>query len=429
MKRVLILVLAALMVFGLAACSPGKRQKDEEVFVPALDQTTECKIRIVGNYSNFEALEAEFDRFNVYYPNVELSYTKIDDYNNSIATVLGGNDAPNVFFSFSWMIGNSAYDEVFAHMENLADPALGLRLDCIRPGLLNRASDGRVLTVPIFSTSYGMLINDDLFAKVGLSAPSTLQELLSVCAAFREEGYASPMMGYSAKSSNSLMNTIAYPIFAGTLAAHPEMVAPANQCDPAAGEYMRPALETLLRLIDADCIDLTECAAIEDNYEKVILRFFKGDVPMMICTGDTVSGTKKRESQSKEFSENPFAYSFAPIPTTDKGGYFLDSPSVQFSVNNSCANLDMTNEFMRFLITKTELNQMAAVKRLITPSKDLSFDQVYAPIGKVAPELVVSPSALGIEDTLAVQIRLAAFKVGTKELTVDEAVAQYGSLK
>ena len=71
---------------------------------------------------------------------------------------------------------------------------------------------------------------------------------------------------------------------------------------------------------------------------------------------------------------------------------------------------------------------MASVKRLITPTIDLSFDKVYAPIGKVAQDLVISPTALGIEDTLAVQIRLASYRVGTKALTIDEAVAQYGSL-
>jgi len=358
-----------------------------------------------------------------------MSYTKIDDYNNAIATVLDGKDAPNIFFSFSWMIGNSAYDSVFALMENLADDSLGLDLDCIRPGLLSRDSQGRVLTVPIFSTSYGMLINNDLFEKEGLEVPATLQELFDVCASFREKGYENPMMGYSATSSGCLMNIVAYPIFAGTLAEHPEMVALANQCDPAAGEYMRPALETLSQLIDKGCVDLEKCSEISDNYTEVILRFFEGDVPMMICTGDTVSGTAKRESQSEAFTAHPFSYTFAPIPTTDKGGYFLDSPSVQFSVNSSCDNLDMTNEFMRFLITKTELNQMASVKRLITPSNDLSFDKVYAPVGEVASDLTISPAALGIEDTLAVQIRLASYQVGTGALTIDEAVAKYGSLE
>ena len=428
MKRLISVLLASIMIFVLVACNSGNQQEIEEIFVPRLDRSTDCKISIVGSYSNFEALEAEFDRFNEFYPNVEMSYTKIDDYNNLIDTVLNGNDAPNIFFSFSWMIGNSAYDGIFAHMENLAESSLGLDLNCIRPGLLNRDSQGRVLTVPVFSTSYGMLINNDLFEKEGLKVPSTLQELLNVCASFREKGYASPMMGYSKKSDSSLMYTLAYPMFAGTLSKHPEMVSRANQRDPTAGEYMRPALETLSQLIDNKCVDLEKCSEINDNYTEVILRFYEGDVPMMICTGDTVSGTKKRESQSEAFTAHPFTYTFAPIPTTDKGGYFLDSPSVQFSVNKNCNDLEMTNEFMRFLISKRELNEMASVKRLITPTIDLSFDKVYAPIGKVAQDLVISPTALGIEDTLAVQIRLASYRVGTKALTIDEAVAQYGSL-
>lgn len=429
MKRIISIILAAFLILCSASCSTGGQQENTQGFQPKLDASTSCKISIAGSYSNFEALEAEFERFNEFYPNVELSYTKIDDYNNAIDTVLNGNDAPNIFFSFSWMTGNSAYDGVFAHMENLADDSLGLDLDCIRPGLINRDAQGKVLTVPIFSTSYGMLINNDLFEKEGLKVPKTLQELFDVCAAFLEKGYASPIMGYSADSSACLMNTVAYPMFAAALAEKPETVALANKCDPAAGEYMRPALETLSQLIEKGCVNLKKCDEIGDNYSEVIMRFFEGDVPMMVCTGDTVSGTGKRESQSEAFTANPFNYTFAPIPLTDKGGYFLDSPSVQFSVNNSCGDLDMTNEFMRFLITKPELNRMASVKRLITPSKDLSFDKVYAPVGEVAQEFVISPTALGIEDTLAVQIRLASFNVGTGAMTVDEAVAKYGTLE
>jgi len=150
---------------------------------------------------------------------------------------------------------------------------------------------------------------------------------------------------------------------------------------------------------------------------------------MMICTGDTVSGTKKRESQSEAFTNAPFKYTFAPIPLTEDGGYFIDSPSVEFSVNKNCDNLDMTNEFMRFLITNEELNEMASVKRLVTPTADLSFDSVYAPFGQVPSERIISPEVLGILDPLTVQVRLASFKVGKGELTIDEAVSMYGSLE
>jgi len=83
---------------------------------------------------------------------------------------------------------------------------------------------------------------------------------------------------------------------------------------------------------------------------------------------------------------------------------------------------------MRFLITNSELNEMASVKRLVTPTRDLSFDSVYAPFGQVPSERTFSPEVLGIKDPLTVQIRNAAFKVGKGELSIDEAVALYGRI-
>ena len=229
-----------------------------------------------------------------------------DMMNNMLGTVLESNDKPNIFFSYTWMIGNEKYDSVFAHMEELSDASLGLDLGCIRPGLINHDAEGRVLLVPVFSRTYGMLVNNDLFKKEGISLPTTWAELMAVCEEFRSKGYSSPMMGYSLKSSSCFMNTVAYPLFAATLAGNPEALALANDLDPAAGEYMRPALDAVEQLIQSGCIDLEACDAIEDNYSKVILRFFEGDVPMMICTGDTVSGTKTRESQSEAFTAAPF---------------------------------------------------------------------------------------------------------------------------
>ena len=430
MKKLLCIALVICALVSLTACG-GKPQEKETAtgFKPALDTGTKCSITVAGGYDNFEALEAEFDKFNEIYPNVQLSYLKLDDYNNVLATALESNEKPNIFFSYAWMIGNEQYDSVFAHMEDLSDAALGLNLGCIRPGLINRDSEGRVRMVPVFSRTYGMLVNNDLFKKEDLSIPTTWAELLDVCEAFRGKGYASTMMGYSLKSSTCCMNTVAYPLFVAALADNPEALALANELDPAAGEYMRPALEAVEQLFRSGCIDLAECDKIEDNYTQVILRFFEGDVPMMICTGDTVSGTKKRESQSEAFVKAPFSYTFAPIPVTEDGGYFIDSPSVEFSVNKSCDNLDMTNEFMRFLISNEELNEMALVKRLLTPTTDLSFDALYAPFGQAPADRIISPEVLGIKDPLTVQTRLAAFQVGKGEISVDEAVARYGSLE
>lgn len=428
MKKVTCAILGVVSMALLISCNKGN-EKVDETFKPSLDLETKCQIRVVGDYSNFEALEKEFDRFNQYYPNVALSYEKIDDYTNNLATVLEGNNKPNIFFSYAaWTAGDAKYSTIIPHMEDLSDASLKMNLKCIRSGLINHDANNKVLMVPVFSRTYGTLVNNNLFKKEGINIPTTWNELLEACVSFAEKGYKSPMMGYSLKDSSCLMNTIAYPSFVATLAPNPEALKKANDLDPSAGEYMRDALNKVKQLVDNKAINVEECDKITDNYTKVILRFYEGDVPMMICAGDTVSGTKKREKESEAFINNPFEYSYLPIPLNDKGGYFIDSPSIQFSVNKDCEDLDMTNEFMRFLIRTEELNNMASLKRLVTPTNELSFDPVYASFGKIPADRTFSPEALGIKDPLVKQLRIASYKVGRGDLTVDEAVAQYGSL-
>ena len=423
MRKTACILLVMLMLTGMTAYG----SQEQEDFRPALDTSADCRINIAGGYDNFEALEEEFDRFNEYYPNVEMTYTKIDDYNNMVGMVLSGNDAPDIYVNYSWMYGREQYKSSIEYAEDLADPALGLNLDCIRGNIILNTDDGKLPMVPVFSNTYGMLVNNDLFEKEGLSVPSTYEEMVEVCDAFREKGYENPMMGFSREETTSLFTVTIYPFFCGTVAHDAEAVKKLNALEPSAGEYMRPSLEKILQFLSDGCVDLDACAEIENNYDAVILRFFEGDVPMMICSGDAVSGTKKRESRSEAFIANPFSYSFAPVPMSDEGANFLDMPNLQFSVNKDGQNLDMANEFMRFLITPRELNEMAQNKGLMSPTKDLSFDSKYAAFGTVPESRILSPEVFGLTDDAVVQLRQAVFLVGTGEMTIDEAVAGFGS--
>lgn len=51
------------------------------------------------------------------------------------------------------------------------------------------------MMVLVFSRTYGMLVNRNLFEKEKINIPTTWTELLAACEAFRGKGYASPMMG------------------------------------------------------------------------------------------------------------------------------------------------------------------------------------------------------------------------------------------
>ena len=84
---------------------------------------------------------------------------------------------------------------------------------------------------------------------------------------------------------------------------------------------------------------------------------------------------------------------------------------------------------MRFLISSTELNKMAEIKRLVSSTTDLSYDNIYAPLADVPSDRIVSPEKIGLMDAVTRQLRSAAYRVITGELSIDEAIAQYGMLE
>ena len=360
---------------------------------------------------------------------MQMMFTKIDDYNNMAGLVLNGKDAPDIYVNYSWMYGREQYRSSIDHAVDLADPALGLDLGCIRSNIILKTDDGTLPMVPVFSNTYGMLVNNDLFEKEGLSIPTTYPELVDVCNAFREKGYENPIMGFSREETTSIFTVTVYPYFCGTVAHDAEAVKNLNALDPSACEYMRPSLERIAQFVNDCRVNPDACAEIENNYDAVILRFFEGDVPMMTCSGDTVSGTRKREERSEAFIANPFTYTFVPVPMNDEGAYFLDMPNLQFSVNKDSQNLEMANEFMRFLITTRELNEMALNKGLLSPTKDLSFNSMYAAFGSVPESRILSPEVFGLTDDAVIQLRQAAYGVGTGTMTIDEAIASYGSFE
>ena len=434
MKRTIACLLLTAAALSLSACSTGSTgSKDDSPaeFTPKLDTQTDCTLTVAGHYNNFEALEEEFNRFSVYYPNVKLNYTFMDGYSKSdsgiLSTALSGNEAPDIFFTYPWISDWKDADVIFEASENLADPALEIDLSCIRSNLLPQHDDGTVLSVPIYTTTYGMMVNEDLFEKENIAVPQTYSGLIDACAAFQEKGYADPIMGYDRGAD--LLYPMFYPYFCAQIHGNQTALDALNAMEPDAGQYMRSSLELAADFMSHGFIDLEHCEALEDNYAAVIMRFFEGDVPMMLDSGNTVSGTEKRESNSEAITAHPFRYSFYPVPSTEEGGYFINTVSVGFGVNKNSSELAMANEFMRFLVNADELSRMANAKRMVTPCTDMSLNSVYAPFKDIDPQRIINLSELGLADAPASQVSKAGWQVCNGLLTVDEAVAAFGTLE
>jgi multiple sugar transport system substrate-binding protein len=414
------LALVLVLVLCLTGCA-GKEPAKKDGFAPKLDTKSDCTITVSGHYENFEALETEFNRFAEYYPNVNMKYVYMDDYKNNIATALGSSEAPDIFFTYS-----SWGDAEYAQAENLADPATGIDLGCIRSSLLYKDAAGNVPTVPVYTTTYGMLVNESIFEKEKIAIPQTYAELLLACEALKKAGYLSPVMAYN--NGSDMLFPMFYPYFCAQIQGNEKALQDMNAMADGAGEYMRGALALAADFMSRGYVDLDSCSQLKNNYEAVILRFFEGDVPMMMASANTVSGTEKRQRKSEAFTANPFPYSFHPVPSTDKGGFFLNIISIGFGVNKNSKNLDMANEFMRFLVTTEEMNRMAQAKRMVTPCVDMSLDGVYAAFGKLGADRVINQSDLGLSDTPDAQVRKAGWQVSNGNITVDEAVAAFGNL-
>ncbi len=429
MKKTLSIILSLSLAVMLLLQGCGSRKKADAPFVPKYDKDAEFSLTVAGSYSNFESLEAEFERFYEYYPNASLQYVTMDDYNNVISSALVNSEPPDIFTTNSWMIGDDAYNDMFDSCEVLSDPSTGIDYSCIRESLIRTTDSGDVVMLPIFTTSYGMLVNMDIFEKEKLKVPTDYEELVAVSRKLKDAGYASPVMGTDKFSGSGLFNCFVYPMFAYNVIKNSDKVDSLNALEPSAGELMRPSLERLDEFVSSGCIDLAKCQEeITDEYDSVIMRFFEGDVPMMLAAGDVVSGTAKRESKSDAFSAHPFKYRFFTAPSGDDGGYFINSTSICFSVNTHSRNIDMANEFMRFLISNKELSNMAGLKRLIPPVEDFSSDELYSSLAKIPDDRSFSDKETGLLDPAVRQFRAAIYAVGNGDMTVDEAVASYGTI-
>ena len=429
-----------LMCVGLLAISGCGKKSEDKAFKPSLDANTACNLTVRGHYENFPALTEEFKAFKTFYPNVNMSYEYAKNHKKDMLTNLNGDTPADIFFTYS----DLDYSTLTDFTEDLSDPALGLDLSCIRDNLIYKDAGNHIPYVPIYTTTFGMMINEDLFTNNGIAVPKTYEALKKACQDFKAKNYQYPMLGHY----SMILYPLFFPHFLASILNNQAAQDALNAKSEGAGEYMRNSLTLAKDFMDQGFVNAEESFAIKDDYNATILRFFKGDIPMMLAKGTSFSGTEKRESESPEFSENSFKYSFIPVPSTDKGGYCYNTIELCFSVNKKSANLDMANEFMRFLLASNGLgiNRMAKVKKMMTPCKDLSFDESYSAFSTLSADRFFAPSQFGLKNEADQQVRKAATLVcvGRTDMkdeetgavvyhpetirTIDDVIANFGSL-
>lgn len=344
-------LLLCVVMLNVAGC--GKKETKNE-FKPGLDTDAKVTINVTGFFGNFEALDQVTNDFNQYYPNVEFSYEQVSIEN--FESYMEAN--PNVDII---MTSEEVFDKYGDKVKDLCSDLSkeNINLSDIREDMLKRGyHDGKLLSVPMGQNVYGIVVNETLLEKEGLSVPDNYEEFLNVLSVLKDRGYV-PIQGPTSKVYAELTQGMAYDMIMNDKNLYNDLLAGKDS----AADKLQVVYDRLDTLIDNGYIDNEINKTYpSDNYDKAILKFFEGDVPFWVCNTEKVSGMKKRESKSEAFQANPFKYSYIYAPLGDNGVYAYTEPWFGFSVNKNGEDYDYAVEFMRFMSTSDEINKMASVK-------------------------------------------------------------------
>ncbi len=258
--------------------------------------------------------------------------------------------------------------------------------------------DGHQLSVPMGQNIYGLVVNTTLLEKEGLSVPQNRSEFEAVLAALKAKGYT-PVQGPADKIYADLTAGM---VFSSLCEGQPVYEALKAGDEEAAGAALSPAVELVDELVAKGYTDAAVNVEYpEDNYDQAILRFFEGDVPFWMCNTEKVSGMKKRESKSEAFQKAPFSYAFIYPPLGEDGAYCYQEPWFGFAASASGPHTDYAVEFLRFLATEKEINQMASVKGIPSVAVKSEVPEIYRNVinedvaktsiinqGEVTPDMV-----------------------------------------
>lgn len=224
--------------------------------------------------------EREIAAFNEEYPDIKVTYKKVPntDYTAVLRPALASNDGPDVFtLAASGTVGPF---DVFAPYAADLTPGITDLLgddwaDQIYPaGVEAFSKDDKLLAAPWAKVGAGnMWINQDLFDEYGLQPPTTLDEWVSVCEAFRAGGLGCFKEGVNAGFDNDTLHSIANSIDPDAFTD--ATLGTAKWTDPA----MVKAWETFAKLSELGILD--DGAVGVQQYPDVNNAFLSGKVPMV----------------------------------------------------------------------------------------------------------------------------------------------------
>ncbi len=224
-KRILALLLAVVMIFGIAGCGDGAGKVATNFTVPENgydgSDVTITFYHTMG--SNLQTvLNLYIEEFNKLYPNIHIESTAVggyDDVRDQISTEITVGNQPNIAYCYPDHVALYNLAKAVTTLDGLIDSditvtradgtteTLGLtqaQKDDFIAGYYNEGKqfgDGAMYTMPLSKSTEVLYYNKTFFEANNLTVPTTWTELEAVCAKIKEIDPTCIPLGYDSESN------------------------------------------------------------------------------------------------------------------------------------------------------------------------------------------------------------------------------------
>lgn len=128
--------------------------------------------------------------FEAQHPNIKVSYSAVGDqpYKDKIQVLAASGDLPDIFFSWSGAFAQNFVNSGKAMDLTQAYQSTDLHTNVIPTAVKPFTFNGKIYGVPLRLDAKFMVYNKAIFNKLGLSVPTTWDELVSTCQQLKSAG-------------------------------------------------------------------------------------------------------------------------------------------------------------------------------------------------------------------------------------------------
>ena len=207
MKKLLTILLAMLMVFGLAACNNGGGNSGNNGGETPAGKTT---VTVWHTYTEDQLtyLEQAIADFNASQDQYEVvaESQPYDGFTDKVYQAVMAGNGPDMIIHYASEAAKYVADGKVVDMEQYLDPATVALMGETTRAEATSFVDGKMHILPIVSSGPIFFYNKALYEELGLSAPNTWDELIANCRAIKEK--YPDVFGFAADSDTDLASTI-----------------------------------------------------------------------------------------------------------------------------------------------------------------------------------------------------------------------------